>query len=49
MNQGKHALCQSMAYLTTAFAQQTYPESLRHKHLDQLSPYEFERQRQTAL
>jgi hypothetical protein len=49
MNQGKLARCQSMAYLKTAFAQLTYPESLRNKHLDQLSPYEFERQRQTAL
>lgn len=29
MKQGKHAFCQSMAYLTTAFAQLTYPESLR--------------------
>jgi putative transposase len=26
-----------------------YNRVRRHKHLDQLSPYEFERQRQTAL
>ncbi len=26
-----------------------YNRVLRHKHLDQLSPHEFERQRQTAL
>jgi putative transposase len=31
------------------FIESFYNRVRRHKHLDQLSPYEFERQRQTAL